>query len=264
MCSQSGDELEHALLQLRELIESTMIIHRDRSRREQLITALPGGYGSLIGVTREVIEQATETLDILRSRVPAPDRRPEKIGRLESELLHFPREGVPVRLLASPDLVGESFVKRLPAEHQKQMAIRVARLPPLQVLIADRATALVVVGPPTDRRASLIRVPEVLEALETLFESIWSSAIPPDGDVVFGDRDRAILARQILGAMRAGVTDEVAARELTVSVRTYRRYVAEIMTLLGATSRFQAGVRAAELGLLPRSTNCWQDGTGRS
>ncbi|NEE20393.1 response regulator transcription factor, partial [Streptomyces sp. SID7499] len=45
-------------------------------------------------------------------------------------------------------------------------------------------------------------------------------------------------------------TDEVAARELTVSVRTYRRYVAEIMTLLDATSRFQAGVRAAELGLL--------------
>jgi DNA-binding CsgD family transcriptional regulator len=255
--------LEHALLQLRELIESTMIIHRDRSRREQLITALPGGYGKLIGVTRELIQQATGTVDILRSRVPTPGKRLEKIGRLESGLLHFPRESVSVRLLASPDLVGETFWKRLPPEHQRQLAIRVARLPPLQVLMADGATALVVVGPPADRRASLIRVPEVLEALETLFESIWSSAAPPDEDLVFGDRDRAILARQILGAMRAGVTDEVAARELTVSVRTYRRYVAEIMALLGATSRFQAGVRAAELGLLPRGTN-GQDGTGRS
>jgi hypothetical protein len=251
--------LEHALLQLRELIESTMAMHRDRSRREQLITALPGGYGSLIGATRELIARSGETVDILRSRVPAPGKRLEKIGRLESELLDFPRESVAVRLLASPDLVGESFVKRLPPEHQRQMAVRVARLPPLQVLIADGATALVVVGPPAERRASLIRVPEVLEALRTLFESLWNTALEPREDVVFGDRDRAVLARQILGAMRAGVTDEVAARELTVSVRTYRRYVAEIMALLGATSRFQAGVRAAELGLLPRNTTCWQD-----
>ncbi len=43
----------------------------------------------------------------------------------------------------------------------------------------------------------------------------------------------------------------MAARELSVSVRTYRRYVAEMMSLLGADSRFQAGVRAAELGLPP-------------
>ncbi|MEV6958242.1 LuxR family transcriptional regulator [Streptomyces sp. NPDC051207] len=262
MCSQSGDELEHALLQLRELIESTVIIHRDRSRREQLITALPGSYGKLIGVTRELIQQAGSTVDVLRSRVPAPGKRLEKIGRLESGLLQFPRETVSIRLLASPDLVGETFWERLPPEVQGQLAIRVARLPPLQVLMADGATALVVVGPPADRRASLIRVPEVLEALGTLFESIWSSAVPPDEELVFGDPDRAVLARQILGAMRAGVTDEVAARELTVSVRTYRRYVAEIMALLGATSRFQAGVRAAELGLLPRGTT-WQDGTGR-
>ena len=33
-------------------------------------------------------------------------------------------------------------------------------------------------------------------------------------------------------------------------VRTYRRRVAELMTALGAESRFQAGVRARELGLI--------------
>ena len=37
---------------------------------------------------------------------------------------------------------------------------------------------------------------------------------------------------------------------MQVSLRTYRRYVAEIMRELGANSRFQAGVRAVELGLL--------------
>jgi DNA-binding NarL/FixJ family response regulator len=35
-----------------------------------------------------------------------------------------------------------------------------------------------------------------------------------------------------------------------VSLRTYRRHVAEIMRELDANSRFQAGARAVELGLL--------------
>lgn len=34
-----------------------------------------------------------------------------------------------------------------------------------------------------------------------------------------------------------------------MSPRTYRRRVAELMALLGAESRFQAGVRAKTLGL---------------
>ena len=43
--------------------------------------------------------------------------------------------------------------------------------------------------------------------------------------------------------------DETAARRLTLSLRTYRRRVAELMRTLDADSRFQAGVRAGELGL---------------
>ncbi|MEK8171079.1 hypothetical protein NKH77_20600 [Streptomyces sp. M19] len=54
----------------------------------------------------------------------------------------------------------------------------------------------------------------------------------------------------MLERLRDGVTDEAAARELAISVRTYRRYVTGILELLGAASRFQAGVRATELGIL--------------
>jgi len=45
------------------------------------------------------------------------------------------------------------------------------------------------------------------------------------------------------------LTDEAAARQLGTSLRTYRRRVAELMATLQAGSRFQAGVRAGELGL---------------
>ncbi|MFI6996899.1 hypothetical protein [Nocardia sp. NPDC050175] len=54
----------------------------------------------------------------------------------------------------------------------------------------------------------------------------------------------------VVTAMNAGLKDEAAARRLSVSLRTYRRYVAEVMTSLGVATRFQLGVRAAELGLL--------------
>jgi len=40
-----------------------------------------------------------------------------------------------------------------------------------------------------------------------------------------------------------------ASRRLGVSVRTYRRRVAELTAKLEADSRFQAGLRAGELGL---------------
>jgi DNA-binding NarL/FixJ family response regulator len=53
----------------------------------------------------------------------------------------------------------------------------------------------------------------------------------------------------ILRLLSAGQKDETAARSMGLSVRTYRRRVAELMTLLGADSRFQAGVRARALGL---------------
>ena len=54
----------------------------------------------------------------------------------------------------------------------------------------------------------------------------------------------------ILTALNDGLTDEAAARALGLSLRTYRRRVAELMAAMGATSRFQAGSRARELGLV--------------
>jgi hypothetical protein len=54
----------------------------------------------------------------------------------------------------------------------------------------------------------------------------------------------------VLSFLAVGSKDATAARELGMSVRTYRRHVAEIMRRLDAVSRFQAGVRAMELGLV--------------
>ncbi|MFJ5229289.1 LuxR C-terminal-related transcriptional regulator [Kitasatospora sp. NPDC088391] len=54
-----------------------------------------------------------------------------------------------------------------------------------------------------------------------------------------------VLERRLLALLAEGLTDAAVARRLSVSVRTERRMVAELMHRLGAHSRFDAGVRAA-------------------
>ncbi|MFG2132179.1 LuxR family transcriptional regulator [Streptomyces sp. NPDC048751] len=247
MSNGGGDELEHALLQVRALIESTVALHRDRSLQEGLITGIENDYDAVLDEAQKLILGASRSIDIVHARRLGAGERSD---RTERELIYGAREGVGVRLLSSPALLDEDYVREQ-LDRERPVAIRIARVPPLQAMIVDGSSALVMADSAVGRRASLIRVPEVLNTLATLFESVWVRAVPAGERTVFGDHYRAELARQILGALQAGVTDEVAARELTVSVRTYRRHVAEIMTLLGANSRFQAGVRAAELGLLP-------------
>lgn len=56
------------------------------------------------------------------------------------------------------------------------------------------------------------------------------------------------MERRVLLAMCTVGKDEAGARELGVSVRTYRRHVADLMQLLGAASRAQAALLARERG----------------
>lgn len=247
---EAEDELERALLEVRSLIESTVAIHRDRSHRVQQIATVEGGYRAVLDTAAALIRGAVRSIDIVHARMPgAEEQEPGLSEFAERRLIYGAAETISVRLLTNPSMIDEDFVREQLAK-ERPVAIRVARVPPLQALLVDGTTALVVAESATGVRASVIREPKVVFTLGSLYESVWRNAVPAGERIVFGDRDRAALAQQILGALRAGVTDEVAARELTVSVRTYRRHVAEIMAMLGAQSRFQAGVRAAELGLL--------------
>ncbi|WP_039923829.1 response regulator transcription factor [Amycolatopsis decaplanina] len=99
------------------------------------------------------------------------------------------------------------------------------------------------------RGYSVITQPETVQGVMSLFEAAWRSATDL---AVFDAQVSEIrqLAPAVLDLLGSGVKDEAAARALGLGVRTYRRRVAELMTALGAESRFQAGVRARELGLV--------------
>jgi DNA-binding NarL/FixJ family response regulator len=52
----------------------------------------------------------------------------------------------------------------------------------------------------------------------------------------------------VLRLMSAGLKDEAIARALNLSRRTVQKHVTDIMTALGARTRFQAALLASERG----------------
>ncbi|MFD8164698.1 LuxR family transcriptional regulator, partial [Streptomyces malaysiensis] len=230
------DELEKALLEAKARIESMVALHRDRSSQEQLITVVDNAYDVVLETAGGLVKEARTSIDIIHARRPSRmDRLQRRGDQVERGLLYGAQEGVTIRLLTTPTLLDDDFVREQ-LGRERPVAIRVAHMPPLQALIVDDSVALVVAESAAGRRTSVIRVAELLHSLRMLFESIWKDAFRAGERFVFGDRTRAAFARRILRYLQAGVTDEVAARELTVSVRTYRRYVADIMSQLGGES----------------------------
>jgi hypothetical protein len=100
------------------------------------------------------------------------------------------------------------------------------------------------------RTYTMSAAPALVDGAYALFEAAWESATDL---AAFLSLQRPLIDAQtgrVLRALTSGATDEAAARELGMSLRTYRRRVAELLVTLNAGSRFQAGVRAGELGLL--------------
>jgi hypothetical protein len=121
-----------------------------------------------------------------------------------------------------------------------------------EMLLADRRTGLLITQFEPDRYQTLvIRSLAIVKTLHALFAQSWESAAPLLPVSLLDDPRQRDTTRQILASLSEGQKDDVAARELGISVRTYRKYVADFMRDINATSRFQAGMRAAQLQLLP-------------
>jgi DNA-binding NarL/FixJ family response regulator len=118
----------------------------------------------------------------------------------------------------------------------------------------------------------VVHAPAIVGALVELFERVWDAAMPQsmwasqgvpapaeplDDTAGTSSHRRAPLrleprTRSILDLMAGGLTDEAIARTLDVSRRTVQAEVTALAERLGARTRFQIGVFAAEQGLLAR------------
>jgi DNA-binding NarL/FixJ family response regulator len=152
-----------------------------------------------------------------------------------------------IRKIYRPGVLLEPSTAQHLQEVQRAGAeIRITRDEINETIILDGRFAILA---GTGHNYSVITEPDVVRGVASLFEAAWRGAT----SLAVFDASLAelrALAPQVLDLLGTGCKDETAARTLGLGVRTYRRRVAELMAALGAESRFQAGVRARELGLI--------------
>ncbi|GAA4685735.1 hypothetical protein GCM10023347_46310 [Streptomyces chumphonensis] len=250
-----ADRMERALLEARELIDSTMSLHRSRSDGSPLVVPtgdadLEASLQRLMGRARHSVTASLpgddeETLSLLSTLLRRPSHTASSAGAPSGA------RRVAVRLLCGPAALRAGIPS--PAElRAAHCEIRVMENAPEETLIVDGCLALIKAGPDVPEGIAIIRDPASVRALDLLFACSWGGARPLEEHLRLSGSLHSPSARRVLERLREGQTDDVAARELQVSLRTYRRHVAEVMSELGVSSRFQAGVRAVELGLLSR------------
>jgi DNA-binding CsgD family transcriptional regulator len=153
-----------------------------------------------------------------------------------------------VRMLCTTDLADDGATARF-AETATTVGAEVRAcvgLPDWLTIIGG--SAIVVPRDPDDldSGAVVIRTPGAVAVAGWAFEQAWRRASPAPARVILSERDH-----QVLECLVNGLKDELAARNLKLSVRTYRRHVTSLCNRLDATSRFEAGAKAALHGLIP-------------
>lgn len=156
-----------------------------------------------------------------------------------------------LRKLYRPEvLLNPSMAQHLRTIQSRGAAVRITSDDINETIIIDGRFA-VLAGDFLDGRRSygVVTEPAVVQNVTSLFDAAWRSGV--DLAVYEAQHtDLSTLAPRVLELLASGCKDETAARTLGLGVRTYRRRVAELMTTLGAESRFQAGARARDLGLI--------------
>lgn len=171
---------------------------------------------------------------------------------------HALRRGVMMRAVylqgAMTDPMTWEYLRQVAAEGAR---IRIASQLPTRLTLIDRAVAVV----PAEQQAPagsalVIRGTAVIGALTAFFEQAWAAARPlPIREaefpvVVEAGEQLSAHDRTLLRLLSLGLKDEAVARHLSVSVRTTRRQIADLLLRLQASSRFQAGMQAARRGWL--------------
>lgn len=136
---------------------------------------------------------------------------------------------------------------------------RVTAALPMKLFVFDRETALLPLrmeAPAVEQRGIVVYEGALLTGLVTLFELMWAQALPLNlsGPQEARQSDSPVgtdaLDRQLITLMSTGQKDETIARLLGVSQRTVSRRIGELLDSMGVSSRFQAGIVAAQRGMV--------------
>lgn len=204
-------------------------------------------------VQRELAELTRTAHHSVHSMLTGSVRREEMALELGRDRDRIGR-GITVQAMYS-HRVGQvpEMIQHLAERTSLGVEIRLSPVVPMNMVLADENFALL----PTDPRdpesaAILARGPGLVRSYRALYQYCWHAATPYGHEETAENGGDGLTEQQraALRMLASGVKDEQVARNLGVSLRTVSRLLSEVMNELGAASRFEAGVKAARLGLL--------------
>jgi DNA-binding CsgD family transcriptional regulator len=187
-----------------------------------------------------------EWLWLVDSATTLPD--PEVARRIDQRLLS---RGISLRALYPDGLRRNHPVIRDHAQWQTSSGgeVRTVVAAPPALTLIDRCVAVVPLDPAEGGRGGVeIRGGELVAVLSVLADLVWDRARPAAAVPIRAPGELSELEAEVLRLLGQGLTDASIAAKLSVSARTVSRSVASLMERLGARSRFQAGLRAHQLG----------------
>lgn len=191
------------------------------------------------------------TDEIVTMQPGGPQSGPDTV--LPAGLLSL-RPGVALRMLYQHTARANLRMRSRTAEIVNRGGlVRTTSLGLERMFIIDRGLALIDNGP-ADREPSGVTVvthPALVLFLHRGFDRMWVDAMPFEGGGQPYDEASVDIKMSLLRMMAYGLKDEVIANRLGVATRTCRRHMSAIMAELDVTSRFQAGVKVAQLRILP-------------
>lgn len=247
-----------------ELAEARAMVHRlAEAHREATRISDPDMAVELLGNRDDVSVAAHRLISMAQREVRAFDRPPyvDRPGHDAQNQILRQRHGVTHRViydraaLAWPGRLIDDIIPSMRAGE----ASRVHSDLPMKVVIADDTAAIIPfsLAPGGHAAAYLIHPSPMLVALECLFEAYWERATPitddaPDAAAAPGADEHTPdeQTRRLISLLAAGLTDKSIARAMNCSERTTQRRIQQLMTSLGAVTRFQASLMAVRRGWL--------------
>lgn len=232
--------------ELTRLIHEHLLAASDTKRPQ--VDPLPGGAATTLRIT--------ELLCVARTEVAHAEPGDETDGSQEPDLI-APAEikaaerGVAVRTIYPPASLVSAATQRVVGNQLRAgISVRAAAMPARLTIVDRRVAVLTGHRDHRGRNTLLLRDSLLVHTLHALFEMAWMRARDATsllaGETVTGEvNNEDLLMLQLLGE---GLKDELVARRLGISVRTVRRKMGDVLHVLQAKSRFQAGAMATKRG----------------
>ncbi|MFF3750921.1 LuxR family transcriptional regulator [Streptomyces sp. NPDC002018] len=233
--------------QLLSFMEAFSNTQRARPRRETVVVT-----DDRHEIELRLMEAAQSCESEVLVMQPCVAQEPPELTYSRPLVLEARQRGADARVLyphtARGDAGTRSYVRDLTDLGGK---VRTSREIHGRFLIFDRRVAFV----PADATGegngvAIVYDPSVAAFLGSIHDLVWQSAFGLESGAVGYGGILDDLKTTILELLAAGIKDEVIARRVGMSDRSFRRHVAAIMQDLAADSRFQAGVTAARTGLI--------------